>query len=214
MTTLILVRHGEVPGIEPPTFRGQTDLALTGRGHLQARASGDFIRAHWHLDAIYSSSLSRCIDTARALAGASGPEIIPQPGLLDIDYGDWTTLAVADVQARWPREAELWKSLPQQCLIPGGESLQDVAARVTRSLALLLNAHPDGTVAVVTHDSVLRVMLCHVIGIPLSAYWSFEMSPCGVSVLEYDGKHFFIHALNQTGHLPDALPAGARTHRK
>lgn len=204
MTTLILVRHGEVPGIEPPTFRGRTDLALTERGVRQARSSGDFIRSRWRLDAIYSSSLSRCIDTARALGDAPGLEVNPQPGLLDIDYGDWTTLAVTDVQARWPHEAELWKSLPHQCLIPGGESLQDVAARATRSLAVMLNAHADGTIAVVTHDSVLRVLLCHALGIPLSGYWSFEMSPCGVSVLAHHDKRFVIRAVNQTGHLPDA----------
>lgn len=204
MTTLILVRHGEVEGIDPPTFRGHIDLALTGKGMKQAGLARDAIGSRWALDAIYCSPLSRCVRTADAIGGPLHMDGVPHLGLTDIDYGGWTSLGVDEVWQRWPREAALWKTAPHTCRIPGGESLQDVAARAVDALTAVLHEHPRGVVAIVTHDSVLRVLLCHVIGLPLSSYWLFDPRPCGISVVAHAENRYTVHSINETQHLLDA----------
>ncbi|AIF48271.1 histidine phosphatase family protein [Dyella japonica] len=200
MTTLLLIRHGEVEGITPPTFRGRLDLALTENGRHQIALTRDHLSRHWKLDAIYCSPLSRCVLTAGGIGSAFGLEGVTQAGLIDIDYGNWSSLPVADVEQRWPHEASFWKTAPHRFRIPGGESLQEVAARATDTLAAILDAHPQQTVAVVTHDSVIRVLLCHLAGLPLSSYWLFQPSPCGISVI-HAGDGFAIPAINHTQHL-------------
>ena len=65
----------------------------------------------------------------------------------------------------------------------------------------LLHAHPRGIVAIVTHDSVLRVLLCHVMGLPLSSYWLFDPTPCGISVVSHNENRFIVHSINETQHL-------------
>lgn len=201
MLTLILIRHGEVDGIDPPSFRGRVVLLLTPRGTRQAELTREALRARSAIDAIYCSPLTRCVRTADILSEAFQLNAVPLQGLTDIDYGPWTQLPVDEVAMRWPREFGRWKSSPQACCIPGGESLQEVAARAVAALGSIFGAHAKGTVAIVTHDSVLRVLLCHMLGLPLSSYWQFDPSPCGISVVTHADNHFTVHSINETQHL-------------
>jgi probable phosphoglycerate mutase len=204
MTTLIIVRHAEVEGIEPPVFHGRIVLPLTARGIRQAELTREVLHASWAIDAIYCSPLTRCVRTADILNEALQLNPVPHQGLTDIDYGAWTNLAMDDVAQRWPRQLEQWRHYPQHCSVPGGESLQEVAARVVATLSHLLVAHASGTVALVLHDSVIRVLLCHLLGLPLSSYWLFDPSLCGISVVTHHDNRFTAHSINETQHLVNA----------
>lgn len=202
MTTLILVRHGEVEGIDPPTFRGRVVLPLTAKGAKQATLAQEVIHARWAtVDAIYCSPLTRCVRTADIINEAFQLNTVPHQGLTDIDYGAWTNLSADEVWKRWPRELGRWKNQPHSFTVPGGESLQEVAARVVATLCTIIDAHLRGTVVIVTHDSILRVLLCHVMGLPLSSYWLFDPAPCGISVVAHIENRFTIHSINETQHL-------------
>jgi probable phosphoglycerate mutase len=126
---------------------------------------------------------------------------MPHPGLKDLDVGDWTGLGVDAVAERWPHEALLWKTAPHALRIPGGESLQDLAARTADALAAMLHAHQSGTIAVVTHESVIRTLLCHALEIALSGYRRFAPSPCGISMLDWADARFTVESVNETQHL-------------
>jgi len=203
MTRLLLIRHGEVEGIDPPIFRGRTDLPLTLRGSRQALATADHLAGRIALGTVYCSPLSRCVRTADTLCERFQTASITHPELNDIGYGAWTGLSIDQVRAQWPEELLLWLTSPHLARIPGGESLQELAARTTEALVGVLRKHLHGTVALITHDSVIRVLLCHALGLPLSSYWTFSPSPCGITRLAFVDQRFTLESFNETQHLTD-----------
>lgn len=201
-TTCILVRHGHVEGIDPPRFRGRAELALTELGEHQAAALRDRIAREWSPVAVYASPLGRCMDTGTIIGRAR--DLAPQPmeGFLDIDYGQWQGLTHEEVHVRWPEAWARWRNMPQTAEIPGGETLQELAARSVRALHDVLNRHRGETVVVVAHDSVNRVVLLHALDLPLQRYRSILQVPCALNVLRFTDRRFTIGTINETGHLP------------
>ena len=86
---IILSRHGQVEGIDPPRFRGRMELVLTDLGRHQATALGAAVATQFKSAAIYTSPMQRCRDTGAAIAQACGVPAQVQPGIDDFDYGEW-----------------------------------------------------------------------------------------------------------------------------
>lgn len=204
MTAILLIRHGEVAGITPPRFRGRDNLVLTPHGVRQAELAGEAIAARWVPNAVYCSPLARCARTADLIAGPIKLDAQPHQGLNDINYGAWQGMAVSEVAQRWPEELSRWHTVPHTMRPPGGETLQEVQARAVDALHAIVHAHRHGIVALVTHDSVIRILLGHALGLPLSSYWSLSPSPCGISEVAFADDHFTIRSINETQHLGEA----------
>jgi broad specificity phosphatase PhoE len=200
-TICLLVRHGHVEGIDPPRFRGRTELPLTGLGERQACALRDRIAAEWEPAAVYSSPMGRCLRTADILAQPLDLAVEPVPNLNDLDYGEWQGLSHDEVHRRWPEEYARWRRTPHLVAMPQGESLRELGVRATRALHDILHRHRGQTVIVTGHDSVNRVLLLHALELPLARYRSIAQSPCALNVLQHDGGRFVIRTINETGHL-------------
>lgn len=199
---MVLVRHGHVEGIDPPTFRGRADLPLTEHGVRQAMATRDYLATVVRPTAAYTSPLSRCVRTAEIVARPHG--LAPQPlaQFSDIDYGAWQGRTFEEVRQSAPEIFADWLRRPHLAAIPGGEALYGVAMRVADVLRLVLSHHSSETVLLVGHDSVNRVMLLLALELPLAHYWCFRQSPCGVSILEEnDAGGWVSGCINQTAHL-------------
>ena len=206
---LLLIRHGEVPGINPPCFRGRLDLALTDLGKLQAQAVGQWVHDHCEVGAIYASPLSRCIDTARVIAEPLALHVWTSPGLIDTDYGRWTGLTHPEAAARDPAAFHAWTHDPGINPPPDGETLRQVEMRVVSALHAIESHHSHGTVVMVTHDAVIRVLILHLLQAPLSRYASLCQDPTGVNRIEaLNGGRYRIALLNSTAHLARAARAG------
>ena len=201
MTKLILIRHDHVEGISPERFRGRAELPLTETGHREADATAKRIAASWRPAAVYTSPLGRCVETGAAIGKALGlaPSVVLR--LNDIDYGEWQGLTTDEARARWPGEIDTWHRHPDWAAIPGGESLQEVLARAVAALREVVRRHPDGTVVLVAHDSVNRVLLLHTLELPLSRYWHIKQNPCAINEIDFGEDGFVILSVNQTGHL-------------
>ncbi len=203
MTKIILVRHGHVEGITPERFRGRLDLLLTATGRRQAEVTAKRIASVWRPAAIYTSPMSRCMETGSAIGVPLGLEVQPHAGMNDIDYGGWQGLTPEDAKSRWPKDVETWYRAPHLASIPGGETLQTVLARVTCAFHEMLRRHPNDAVVLVGHDSVNRVILLHALDLPLSRYWHLTQDPCALSELHYINGAFTVRTVNETWHLKD-----------
>ena len=217
MTRIVLVRHGHVDWIAPERFRGRAELALSDLGRQQARALANYIAKTWRLDAIYTSPLGRCRDTSAAIAAPFRLEPRVADALCDIDYGEWQGLTREQAEERWPHEIDLWFRAPHLAAIPGGETLPVLLSRAAVALRKILRVHNSGTVVLVGHDSVNRVLLLFALDLPLSKYWHLRQDPCGLNELFFENDTFVIRSINQIQHLAglwDPLCARAGRRRR
>jgi broad specificity phosphatase PhoE len=207
MTKIVLVRHGHVEGIAPPRFRGGTDLPLTAFGRAQAMAVAARIAEGWKPTMIYTSPLQRCIATAEPIAAACRIGYGEMPELKDFDYGELQGRTHDEVRAAAPAFFTAWNTAPQFVRFPGGESLQDLAARTADVLRFVIERHRAEPIVLVAHDSTNRTLLLQCLDLPLSAYWRIVQEPCAISEIDIIDGCVRILRMNETHHLKDiALP--------
>ena len=200
-TRIILVRHGHVEGIAPERFRGRRDVELSAHGVRQAEATARRIAAQWKPVTAYTSPLKRCVRTAAPIAAACNISSVVLDDLDDVHYGDWEWCTHEAVRAQWPALYERWQKAPHLVRFPNGESLQEVAARVSNVLRLALERHLRQTVVVVGHSFCNRALLLQTLDQPLSAYWRLGQDPCALSEIEIREHGTTVHRLNETHHL-------------
>ncbi len=206
---LILVRHGRTAWNQEARFRGRMDLALDEVGLCQAHAAAQAIRSRWPAAAcIYTSPLRRAQQTAAPIAEALGLVARPCEELVDVDYGEWTGLSLAEVQERDPERYRLWRTWPQEFHFPQGESLLQVQARLQALLERLLQEYAGRTVILVGHMVVNRVLLCTLLGLDLGFSRRLEQDPAAVNWVHYENGSGRLLLLNDTCHLA-GLPGGS-----
>lgn len=181
--TLHLLRHGSVAPETPWRFLGQRDLPLSPEGLAQAAAWRAPLK-DLPFSRILCSDLTRCRGTAAELLRGSGRDAEATPVLREIDLGEWDGLSKAEVRARYPglyeqRGADMAGFRP-----PAGESFQDLRERVLSALLPLLDT-ASGHVLVITHAGVIRVLLCHCLGMPLDNLFRLSPLPCRRTVIEW-----------------------------
>jgi phosphoserine phosphatase len=201
-TRIVLVRHGHVDGIDPPRFRGRTDLPLTFRGLQQAEKTRDLLSALPPVAAVYASPLSRCMMTAEILASSWSLVVTSMPSFLDIDYGEWQGRLHLEANQADSEGFARWFNTPHLAVIPGGETMLQLAARVAETMTIILAKHRGETVLLVGHDSVNRVMLLLALDLPLSRFWHLRQDPCAVSLITHDdARGWRVASMNEASHL-------------
>ena len=203
LTKIILVRHGHVEGIHPPRFRGCEDLPLTKRGNVEARAVAQRIESEWRPKKVYTSPLSRCIATGGVIANACGIEAQSIEQLKDMNSGTWQMKSYEEMATAEPKLYATWFAAPHLMRFPGGDSLQELVSRSADALRLVLERHRDGTVVLVSHDSINRALLLQLADLPLSSYWRLAQDPCCINEIDVDDGRILIRRINNTSHLDD-----------
>ncbi len=209
MGTLILVRHSITEASAAGRNLGQrTDLPLTDAGVALAERLGRALDAelaelpHDELR-IASSPARRCRQTAAAVAAALGVRddaVEVEPGLLEIDYGEWDGLTTAEAHQRDPELRAAYEADPYETACPGGESGRDVAARAFAVLGPIeewLSADRARCAVVVAHNHVNRVRLCALFGWPMREYRErLTQDPAGYSLIGFGGPTAVVRRLN------------------
>ena len=200
MAKVILIRHGETDWNKEQVFRGRIDIALNEVGLAQARAVRSSLK-DVQIDRIYSSPLGRAFETGRVLLENRACEIETADGFTDIDFGRWQGIAHQKVKEEYKDFYETWLAKPHMTTFPGGESLEQVQRRSMGALEKIIKNHPGGTLAVVSHRVVNKVLLCTILGLELSRFWQIRQDTCAVNRFEYRDQNFYLTLLNDTCHL-------------
>jgi len=211
LTTVLLVRHG---------LTAQTGHALSGttpgvhldeRGRRQAEALADRLKGVT-LDAVISSPLERCLETAEMTAAGRGLTVQVDAGLRETGYGDWTGLKLRDL-----RREPLWKVLmaaPSAVTFPGGEAFRDVQARAVGTIrAWNERLGPDATYLACTHADVLASIALDAAGAHFDQIHRFAFAPGSLSVIRYGPSPVVIRLNDDATSLPDLLAPPERRGR-
>jgi probable phosphoglycerate mutase len=197
---LFALRHGETEWTRERRFSGSRDLPLTREGERQAEALARALAAE-RVVAIYASPLEQTRGTAEVIARAQGLSVTVEPGLREMAFGQWEGLTRDEVEARWPELWALWRTAPERAVPAGGEGLLDVAGRAEKALQQVRDHHPEGTVVVVSHAIVLRLIVLEALGLGPERLWSLDASPAGLTEIEYQPDWTTVHRMNTLAHL-------------
>lgn len=186
MPRLLLIRHGETVWNHERRFQGVEDVPLSEKGREQARLLAVSLRDE-PLAAIYSSPLSRALDTAKAVRGQRPLEIQREPRLQEIDVGEWAGLGWEEIWERWPDLGRRWHANPSAAPAPpGGEYYPDFQERAMAAMEAIAAAHGDkDLVAVVSHGGVIRAVMNKLFGLTWGTRGRFFISNCSITRMRW-----------------------------
>jgi broad specificity phosphatase PhoE len=176
MAEIVLIRHGQTEWSANGRHTSYTDLELTGEGERQARAVADRLAGRTFA-AVLSSPRKRAQRTAE-LAGLTVTEVTDD--LAEWNYGDYEGVTTKDIQVGRPG----WSLWTDGC--PGGESPEEVGARLDRVLAKAWEHLAHGDVALVAHGHCLRVAGARWVNLPPSAGGLLKLDTGTLSSLGYE----------------------------
>jgi broad specificity phosphatase PhoE len=165
------------------------------------------------LDAVYCSDLQRAVKSAEIIAGPHGLIPIIRANLRERNFGEWERLSFTEIRDKYPDEFESWAVNPLKFNPPGGESTIEVRDRVIKALDEILNiaaaqkrssatalplycSNIAPNIAIVAHGGVNRIILCHIMGIPLENIFRIEQDYAAVNIIEFWEKYPVVKLIN------------------
>lgn len=159
MVKLILVRHGESEYNILKKISGQLDVPLSALGIKQAEIGAKYILEKKKIDAIYSSDLSRAVNTVKPIADALGLPIHTEKGLREIDLGAWTDGYFSEIREKYHTEYQAYQ---RGARATGGESKDDACQRAMKTIMEIVEKENGKTVLIGTHNGIVRVLLRYI----------------------------------------------------
>jgi broad specificity phosphatase PhoE len=200
MTQIILVRHGRTPWNKDKIFRGTIDIPHDEVGEKEALLAGEWLKNET-VHAAYASPLSRAMDTARAIAQHHGIAVQALPGLIDINYGDWQGVPLADVKVKYADLYRQWENAPQTVRFPNGETLDEVRTRTLAAVDEVMALHPGKTILLTAHRAVNKVLIAAFLGLDNSHFWRIGQDTTAINRFAKVGDIWHIQLVNDTCHL-------------
>lgn len=191
------MRHGATLWNATGRFQGISDVGLSEVGIAQAAAISRRLKDE-PIDRVYSSDLSRALETARAVAGVHGIEPLLDDRLREFDFGDWEGLTWNEITSRHP-ELRTDATDARNYAPPGGETFAAVRARV-RSFLDDVAGFGAAHIVAVTHAGPLHAMLAE-LNLARPVGLDARFSPGGISEVALDGNGARVVLLDEVAHL-------------
>ncbi len=201
-TDILLIRHGESQAAymeRPfPLVDGHADPDLAENGYEQAERLAQRL-AKEHIDALYVTSLCRTAQTAAPLAQRLGLTPQVEPDLREVNLGEWEAGVFRKMVAENHPIAEQMWAQERWDVIPGAEPAEAFAARTSGALERIAAAHPDQSVAVITHGGVIAALLAMATGSRPFAFLGADNA--SISRLVITPQRWILRGYNDTAHL-------------
>lgn len=202
-TTLILVRHGYSVSNELKYFTGSMDIALTDLGRMQAEKCAGYLK-NVPADFIYSSDLTRAMDTAKPISDALELPIHPNAALREINAGEWEGIPFSELETKFPDSYRTWKENIGLAVCDGGESVEAFSMRILKGVTAIAERHPGKTVIITTHATPIRVLCTVAGGLPISRMAEIPwVKNASINIFTYENGGFQIVRKDMTDHLGD-----------
>ena len=200
-TRFLLLRHGQTELSRERRYSGRGNPALTDIGRRQADAAAQFLTQQGGIDAVITSPLQRAYDTAATAAKALGLDVTVDHDLIETDFGGWEGLTFGEAAERDPDQHRRWLR-DTGVAPPDGESFDNVAERVRRAQARIINEHSGSTVLVVSHVTPIKTLLRMALDAGPGILYRLHLDLASLSIAEFypDGVAS-VRLVNQTAYL-------------
>jgi broad specificity phosphatase PhoE len=188
MRRLVLVRHGPT---HAKGMTGWTDLPADLSDQAAVARLADALPP---AAAVISSDLSRAIATADAIQGPR-PRLPHDPRLREIHFGAWESRLPGDIARDHPDLSRaFWDGAPG-ARPPGGESFDDLAARIRTATDAALSAHP-GDLVIVAHFGVVLAALARAAGWTTQQSLAHRIDPLSLSEIAITATGWSVTRIN------------------
>ena len=182
MPLLLLIRHGENDYSKTGRLAGRMPgVHLNERGRQQAEALGKAL-ANAPITAVYASPLERAMETAEPIAATHGLKVIPAPGLMEANVGEWQGKSIRRLAL-----LKYWRvvqNAPSRARHPGGESFAETQVRIVSTLDEICASHKErAMLACVFHSDPIKLAVAHYIGMPLDHFQRLACDTGSVTML-------------------------------
>ena len=200
MTSVYLVRHGQTAWNKEEIFRGRTDVPLDETGLKQAELAAEYFKG-MEIEAIYSSPLSRALQTGQKIAQFHNLEVQPLPGIVDMSFGKWEGRQHQEILERDSKTYRQWVEEPHLVRLPGGEGLDDVRVRAMAALEEVIRSNPEKTLVLVSHRVICKVLICAILNLDNSHFWQITQDTTAINLIQYRKGKYILSLMNETCHL-------------
>lgn len=204
-TVLHLVRHGQTEANVRELICGRCESPLTELGRRQAEDLGEQL-ADFAFDAVYTSTLSRAIDTGDAIIrGREGLTPVRMPELCEQDYGDWEGHDYKVVMKENHEAFMRFRTDTMNAKAPGGETVGVFVERVRHAIFdVMIEQNRARRVLCVAHGGTIRMALCLLMGMDVSQnFYRFDVHNASLSVVKVGpvfGPRLVAMGLRPNGH--------------
>jgi probable phosphomutase (TIGR03848 family) len=207
---VLLIRHGRAD-YKPGHLYGWTPgVHLSADGREEVKNLAARLEAV-KLQAMYSSPLERCQETAEAIAEGRRLDIRTIQELGEVQYGKWQGKAFRTLV-----KTPLWRTIqlvPSQATFPGGESLLELQRRGVHAIEEIRASHKRGVVAVVSHADMIKAIVAHYLGMHLDLFQRLNVETASVTALSFFGLFPRLLRIGDTGDYSGLNPPKAPAKR-
>lgn len=203
VTDVLLIRHGQTDWNLEGRMQGHEAIELNDVGREQVRATAEALK-HLTPKVIVTSPILRAVQSAEIVGAALGypaEAILLEPGFAEFDMGEWVGSTFMEL---WEQKViqNYWHN-PTDTVFPGGESMPAIQRRAVAALNAVVAEHGGGTIVVLTHGGIVRLLLLAAMELPRSHYFRIGASNASVARLQLSpGRPAKVHNINYTPGLP------------
>jgi alpha-ribazole phosphatase len=199
MTRLFLIRHGNTLDEETgKVYKGRTDVPLSQAGIARMEKAGAYL-AMFPIDRVFSSTLSRSIDSGELVAKPQKLEVEIEPAFDEVGFGVWEGLTFGEIRERYPEEHARWIEDPAAYPPPQGESFETARKRSMDRLGRIVEECRGQTIAVVAHAGIMRIMIFSLLNMRLSRLFRIGQDYGAINIIDFwDDGNLSVNLLNFT----------------
>lgn len=216
MVTFYLVRHGFSVANDKKIFAGNSDVPLSEIGKKQAELVSDYIINNLKIDLIFSSELSRAVDTISKVAKTFNLPINKNSNFKEIYGGKWEMLTFEQIINLYGEDFWKWQTDISNSRCTGGESFEEVKIRAFNELKMLAEKYDNKNILIGSHAGVIRTLITAINN--LSAEECNRLgwvSNASITTITYYNNKFEIKALSYDEYLnglTTSLPNGLKSN--
>lgn len=189
MTTFYVIRHAhkDQGDFYNPRLRHQ-DEPISQKGQNEARKLWSCLRDKG-ISAIYVSGYQRTAQTIEFVAKQLGITPVVDERLNEIDNGCIEGLSDEEIQQKHP---EVWRGFRKRSAdfrFSEGETGEEARQRIANFLEEKRQVHSDENIVLVSHEGLIRLLMCHIMNLPVYWRWNFQVDFCGIIEITYQPEY-------------------------